>query len=137
MQNWSLSGEMCKENLHKFGCSLPINFQQNLSQKFDSNFPWNQPFFPWICFRKSCEIWHFIHDLTEALSHVRWIASKRNVWFGNKKYRAIQLHAQPLDDFIITVPLMMTVHESRKLLVSYNNIISLACVLFQLLQILQ
>ena len=62
-QNWSISSEIWPKNNHKIGHFLPITFLWSLPRKF----PQNRPIFPQICPEKSCEIWLFFHDLSEAL----------------------------------------------------------------------
>ena len=62
-QNWSISSEIWPKNNHKIGHFLPIAFLWSLPRKF----PRNRPIFLQICPEKSCEIWLFFHDLSEAL----------------------------------------------------------------------
>ena len=62
-QNRSICSEICPQNNHKIGRFLPIAFWWNLPWKF----PQNWPIFPQICPWNSRQIWHFFHDLSEAL----------------------------------------------------------------------
>ena len=62
-QNRSICSEICPENNYKIGRFLPIAFLWSLPRKFSQN--WQ--IFPLICPWNSREIWHFFHDLSEAL----------------------------------------------------------------------